>query len=66
MDTLEMKTAKFYDIMNDVSIRNQIIKSLNCVEYIKEAYPASLKLSEIYELLKDQLMKIDDTIKVKL
>lgn len=54
---------KYYELMNLVGIKNQIIRRMESLEHVMEAYPSSLTLSEVKERLIDIDMKYENLIR---
>ena len=56
-------SKKYYELMNLVGIKNQIIRRMESLEHVMEAYPSSLTLSEVKERLIDLDMKYENLIR---
>lgn len=56
-------SKKYYELMNLVGIKNQIIRRMESLEHVMEAYPSFLTLSEVKERLIDIDMKYENLIR---
>lgn len=56
-------SKKYFELMNLIGIKNQIIRRMEALEYVMEAYPSSFTLSEVKEQLMDTDIKYEKLIR---
>ena len=55
-------SKKYFELMNLIGIKNQIIRRMEALEHVMEAYPSSFTLSEVKEHLMDTNLKYEKLI----
>lgn len=55
--------SRFYELMNEISVRSSILRHAHNYEELASTYPPSMTLKDIKESLMDQLLKIENRIR---